>query len=78
MSCQVILCEVFCQNKVHVARYDFENFEKTIENDVQGKKRCEFESNLCNIIITSSKEVVFMKICCVLISLNRIIIEDPE
>src|SRR6218665_3553681 len=43
------------------------------------KKVCsEFESNLCNMITTLSKEVIFMKIHCVLIYLNRIIVEDPE
>src|SRR6218665_3633787 len=43
------------------------------------KKVCsEFESNLCNMITTSSKEVIFMKIHFVLIYLNRIIVEDPE
>src|SRR6218665_361149 len=43
------------------------------------KKVCsEFESNLCNMITTSSKEVTFMKIHCVLIYLNRIIVEDLE
>ena len=43
------------------------------------KKVCsEFESNLCNIITTSSKEVIAMKIHCVLIYLNRIIVDDPE
>src|SRR6218665_570952 len=42
------------------------------------KKVCsEFESNLCNMITTSSKEVIFMKIHCVLIYLNHIIVEDP-
>ena len=38
----------------------------------------EFELNFCNMITTSSKEVIFMKIHCVLIYLNRIIVEDPE
>src|SRR6218665_1896595 len=42
------------------------------------KKVCsEFESNLCNMVTTSSKEVIFMKIHCVLIYLNHIIVEDP-
>jgi len=42
-------------------------------------KRCsEFESNLCNTITTSSKEFIFMKIYCVLIYLNRIIVGYPE
>jgi len=75
MCCPVeTICEVLCQNEAHVARDDF---EKTIKNDLQGKRLySEFESNLCNIIIASLNEVVFMKICCVLICLNRISIQN--
>ena len=52
---------------------------KTPKITCRVKKVCsEFESNLCNMITTSSKEVIFMKIHCVLIYLNRIIVEYPE
>ena len=33
---------------------------------------------LYDIIITSSKEVIFMKTCCILVCLNCIIVKDPE
>ena len=39
-------------------------FRKQPKMTCRVKKVCsEFESNLCNIIITSLKEVIFVKIC---------------
>ena len=64
------------KNEALVAGY---NLSKKPKMSCRVKKVCsEFESNLCDMITTSLKEVIFLKIHCVLIYLNRIIVENPE
>ena len=48
-----------------------------MEAGLTTKSKCVTKLNLCNIITTSSKEVIFMKIYCLLIYLNRIIVAEP-